>query len=348
MTKTCLKPTLWRNAVLSIIVTVFFLWLALRDVDLETIKDVFTNMHFIYLPLPFIAWGVGMIARATRWHLLLDRKIGFVPTTHIINIGFLINATIPLRIGEVLRVYLVSQQKGKVSGWTTLTTIGTERILDTLAVVVLLVVVLPFLPISADTVLVSLIFGFMALGGFLVLLLFAHKPAILYHLLNLIQRFLPFLKKLNLEGLLDRLSAGVHPLANWHSLVTVLFWTGVAWLGSLSAAWATALLFNELVPQTDIIRAALTLTIVATSFSVIVPFTMASVGPFETAVIFALGTIGIGEEIALAYGIVFHAAMVVHFVVWGSTGVIALGLSFAEISQVRDMQDVTSQPDAAQ
>ena len=342
------QPAFLRNIILSIVVTGFFLWVALKDVDINVIEGVFANMRWAYLPLPFIAWAVGMFARSIRWYLLLDRKIDFVPTMHILNIGFLINATIPLRIGEVLRAYLIRQQKKNVSGWTTLTTIATERILDTLAVVILLLVILPFLPLDDSTALFGLAFGLVGLGGFLALLVFAHKPALARWILSLIQRLLPFLKRLNLETLLEKLLVGIYPLTNWRTLITVLFWTFVAWAGSVGAAWTTALLFSELVPQTDIIRTALSLVIVATSFSVVIPFTMASVGPFEAAAIFALGTIGIGEEVALTYGVIFHVAMVVHFVIWGSIGIIAFGLSFSEISQIKNLQLRTTEPDVAQ
>ncbi|MDX5297404.1 MAG: flippase-like domain-containing protein, partial [Gammaproteobacteria bacterium] len=86
-------------------------------------------------------------------------------------------------------------------------------------------------------------------------------------------------------------------------------------------------------PQTPLMRAALSLSIVAASFSIIIPFTLASVGPFEAAAIFALMTAGIPQELAATYAVVWHAGTVIVYAFWGVIGIINLGLSVQQIQQ---------------
>ena len=80
-------------------------------------------------------------------------------------------------------------------------------------------------------------------------------------------------------------------------------------------------------------RAALTLSVVAASFSIIIPFTIASVGPFEAAAVFALMTVALPQEIAVAYAVVWHAGTVLLYAIWGVIGMLGLGLSLGQIQE---------------
>ena len=110
-----------------------------------------------------------------------------------------------------------------------------------------------------------------------------------------------------------------------------------------------ALVFPAL-PQTPVMRAALTLSIVAASFSIIIPFTLASVGPFEAAAVFALLAAGTPQEIAVAYAVVWHAGTVLTYAVWGAIGMLAQGLSFGQIragaAAISTQQAPASEPPA--
>ena len=57
----------------------------------------------------------GLITRAFRWRVLLDNELPFPRTFSIMNVAYLVNGVLPLRIGEVARVYLVSRTRKKQS-----------------------------------------------------------------------------------------------------------------------------------------------------------------------------------------------------------------------------------------
>jgi uncharacterized protein (TIRG00374 family) len=320
----------WRNLLLGLVLSVFFLWIALRGLEWDNVGSILQEARWGYTLAAFGLISLGLFTRGIRWRALFGDQTPLMPTFHILNIGFLINNTLPLRVGELARAYLISRTSEPITVWGALSTIVAERILDMLTVVLLLAAVLPVLAVEASVITGGLIMGGIAIVGFAVLLIFAHRKDWAQALLNFVLRLLPFLKRFDFTGLLDRVLDGLQPLTTWRGLISTVIWTGLSWLVSLSIGWVLALTFPDL-PQTATMRAALTLSVVAASFSIIVPFTLASVGPFEAAAVFALMTAGVPQEVAVAYAIVWHALSVLCYAVWGAVGMVSMGLSLGQI-----------------
>ncbi|GAB4575442.1 MAG: lysylphosphatidylglycerol synthase transmembrane domain-containing protein [Anaerolineae bacterium] len=321
-----------RNLLLGLALSAIFLWFALRGLDWQNVLQTLRTARWGFLLLAMLIWSLGLGTRALRWRALLGGQVRPAVSFHVLNIGFLLNNTLPFRAGELARAYLIGRDSPTISGWGALTTIVTERIVDMLTVLLLLISVLPTLVVDEAALGGSLIMGLVAVTSFAVLLLFAHRPALAHALLDAVLRMLPFLKRFNLRGLLDRILAGLKPITRWETLLRVAGWTAVSWLLSVVGSWVLAMAFPAL-PQTPVMRAALTLSIVAASFSIMIPFTLASVGPFEAAAIFALLTAGVPQEVAAAYAVVWHAGTVLVYALWGAVGILNVGLSLEQIRQ---------------
>lgn len=111
------------------------------------------------------------IVRTIRWRVILSRSGVEVSNTRplaALSVGYLINALLPLRLGELVRTGLLSYTV-RTRFSTVLATVFVERLID-LAILVLLLVVLPGWPAAPQLVLGSLVTLF-ALGAFFVLLL---------------------------------------------------------------------------------------------------------------------------------------------------------------------------------
>jgi uncharacterized protein (TIRG00374 family) len=320
----------WRNLMIGVLVSAFFLWLAFRDVNWPEFQSVLQNARWGYLPLIMVVYVGVLTTRAIRWYYLMDGRVRWWSVFHIHNIGFLINSTLPFRIGELARAYLISREQTGVSAWAVLSTILTERILDVLALVVILVLLLPFLPLEANVVTAGLLAGGVAVVAFGVLLASARKPAWIYALLNLILRFLPFLQRLKPVQLVDRVLDGLKPLTSRRGLLRIGFWSVIAWALAILEVWTLALLFPDW-PQTTASYAGLALALVGASLSIVIPFTPAGVGPFEAAVIFALGVGGVPPELRATFAIVWHTGLVLFYGLWGVIGLMALGLSLGQV-----------------
>ncbi len=322
----------WRNILIGIIVSAFFLWVALRGLAWDEVGSILKDARWIYVLPASAIWSLGLAFRAVRWRILMGKRVGLMSSFHIINIGFLVNNTLPFRVGELARAYLIGRGESNVSGWAALSTIVTERVVDMLAVVLMLVAVLPTLPVDSAAVTSAFVMGGIALLGFVMLLALAHHPQWTEALLDIILRLLPILKRFGLQSLASRLLDGIQPLTSWRTLLDTAFWTVISWGTSIAGSWALAMAFPDL-PQTAVMRAALTLSVVAASFSLIIPFTLAAVGPFEAAAVFALLTANVSQEVAVTYAVVWHAGTVLLYAIWGATGMIGLGLSFGQIQK---------------
>ncbi|MEQ8675456.1 MAG: lysylphosphatidylglycerol synthase transmembrane domain-containing protein [Aggregatilineales bacterium] len=319
-----------RNTLAGLLVTVFFLWLALRGVSFDLIDTTLNSIRWVYLILPLMIWGVGLIARAMRWRLLLNNKLTPRDSLSVIGIVYMLNATIPFRAGELARLYLVARSGKEISGWTVLTTVLTETILDMLSIVLLLTMIIPFLAISKATIVTGLLIGLVFAVGFIVLLIFARRPQIAHSILDGINRIFPPLGRLPLRSLLDKLLQGIMPLAKWRTLILALLWTSLIWGSTVLAIWSASLAIPQFSFSGDL-PAGLVLVLVSTSLGAIVPFTMAGVGPFEAGVVFGLGVVGISQEVAVTFGIILHVLMILHFILWGMIGILTLRLSLIDI-----------------
>jgi uncharacterized protein (TIRG00374 family) len=309
-----------------------FLWIALRGLDLRATGQILIRARWGYLPAIFVIWWFGLFVRAVRWYILLDERLPLRPVFHISNIRLLVNNVIPLRIGELLRALLVVREGAPVSALAVLSTVFTERILDVLALVVMLVMVLPLLPVSAAAVQGGLLIGAAALGGFLLLLVMASYPAVPHRLLGRFIQRLPFLKRFKLSDFLSQALDGLKPLTSLRGLLRLSLWTVVVWLVTAAEAWAVTLLFpdwpSHAVP-------GLVLTVVLASLSFLIPFTPAGAGPFEAAAIFALTTASVSPEMAAAFAVAWHSSILLYYVLWGGIGLVAMHLSPGQLLRVR-------------
>jgi uncharacterized protein (TIRG00374 family) len=321
---------LWRNLLIGVVVSILFLWLALRDVNWAAVQGILDGAHWQYVPVIFAVWWGGLAARAARWYFLMGGRIRPRSVFHIHNIGFLINSTLPFRIGELARAYLISREPGGVSGLASLSSILTERILDVLALVVILIFILLALPLDTAVITGGLFIGGGAVLAFAILLVSVHSPSWIYKVLNVIVRIFPFIGRINSIGLLERILDGLQPLTSWRGLSRIGLWTIIAWVFGLFEVWSLALLFPDW-PQTAVVRAGLALALVGASLSIVVPFTPAGVGPFEAAVIFALTSAGASHEIGVTYAVVWHTGLVLFYGLWGVIGLLAQGVSFGQV-----------------
>lgn len=325
------KSLLIRNILIGVVVSSIFLWLAIRDIDLSLAWREMAGIRWGYVLLVLVMYAFGVVAMALRWHRLLDRRATFPRVMHVINLANLINTTIPLRAGELVRIYLITQPPAQqLSGWTVLSTFATERFMDMLTVVFVLAIVPIFLDVPASVISMGLILGGLGLAGFVTLVVFSRKPEWAHQIVDLMGRVIPFLKKIPLHRFAERLLIGVKPLGSWRGVSSTVLFTGLTWASWLMAVWTLGLAFPEFQPSAQL-YAALALAVVATTFSTLIPFTIASVGPFETAVIFALGTIGIPQETALVYGIILHLVLIVHVILWGMIGMFSTDISIASM-----------------
>lgn len=333
----------WRLLVLGFIVSAGAVYMIFSQSDPqllgEALRTAFTQRGLLWFTAASLTTVVGLMMRAVRWRVLLSGGLPLGRAFHILNIAYLVNGVVPLRIGELARCWLASRpsQQGE-SGVPVLrsaSTIIVERLLDLLAVVVLIAL---GLVIAGDQVPSSLratggVMGLIAVGGFLALVILSRQRRLAHRLLNFAIRRAPVLGRLNLTTWLDHFLDGLLPLARFGSLLNALLWTVISWLLSFISGYMLMLIFYD---QGDIV--ATLLYIAAASFAVAVPATVGNLGPYELSILLVLTALGYtqtpqAEATATVFAFTVHFMNLLVNAVLGVIGFLAEGVSISQVSE---------------
>ena len=316
----------WIILAVSVLVSALFLWLALRGVPLSDVLDGIRQANFGWVLVSFLCVVGAQATRAERWRGLVNNRIPLIPAIYILNVTMLVNQ-LPLRAGEVARSLLATRYGVPVV--TAATSIVVERLIDVVAVVVMLAYVLNRLPNAPEaSKQVALLFGAAAVIGFVVLIGFARYPQVAHRLLDWLETRLPIVNRLHLRQRLDEVLDGLHPLTNLRSGAHVLIWTAFGWGFSLATFYA---LEQALAIQNVDLVLGMMLGVALAAFSIAIPVSVAAIGPFESAVRAAGDAVNMSSIAATTLGFLFHGVVVIAYAILGTIGLIALGVSLGEM-----------------
>jgi uncharacterized protein (TIRG00374 family) len=132
----------WGRAVAGLVVAALFLTLLARRVDWLEVRQVLAGVEWPLLGLGLVALAADMVARITRWWLMLRVVQPDLPLASCVRpyLGSLaLNNTVPLRAGDVVRVFGFRRTLGAPTAHVVGTVI-LERILDLLVLLAILFV----------------------------------------------------------------------------------------------------------------------------------------------------------------------------------------------------------------
>jgi uncharacterized protein (TIRG00374 family) len=313
-------------------VSVFFLWLALRGLDLERFWEALRGAKYGWLVPSVVVYFGAVWARTWRWHYML-RALKPVPLRRLfptVTISYMGNNIFPVRAGEVLRAYVLKRDED-VSMSASLATILVERIFDGLVMLLFVFLTLPTVPdLDPDlrrlVVLASLVF-FGALAVFLAL---ASTPDTARRLYSaLIGRFVPLRYRDKTLSLADRFMEGLVGLRRGRDLAMIFFTSTVVWLLETVKYWFVLhafpfeVSFFTLMLMNGLANLALTL-----------PAAPAGIGPFDWAGIKTLEAFGVDYALATAYTIVLHVALWFPITILGAYYFVRKGLTWSEAREI--------------
>jgi hypothetical protein len=269
----------------------------------------------------------GLAARGMRWRALLGDKISFGQAFHSSNIMFMLNF-LPLRLGEVARAAIVTRYN--VPFVSAATGVLVERLIDTVLVVVILSFSLARLPQAPDLATASAsLFGVGAVVAFVILLILARFPAAAERLLDIVERILPFTKRLPLRRILRDILVGLEPITHVRGAVAILGWTAIAWAFSFGGYYALQRAFD--LPPIDLLLNSL-FSVCLIALSIAIPTTIAQVGPFQAAARIGGEALGLSAADAFSLGIMYHVMTFIVYSSLGVIGLIVLGVSLGDVT----------------
>jgi len=293
---------------------------------------------------------VALWFRGLRWRALLDNRIGLGHSFHILNVSYLFNAVLPLRLGEVVRSFLATRLDPPIAMLTALSTVVVEQLTNVLAVVLVVLVAVFVTPTAASdggsaqrTIETgALLSAIVAVLGTALLVLMAAQRSLAHGLLNVIVRVFPFLERLNLRRFLDHVLDGIAPLTSLRTAGAVFLWTFVGWVLSLIQTYVLLHVFYDQPRWSGTL-----LSIAVVSMAVAVPAVPGNVGPFEAAIVFGLtagGMVAAGDPAqqtrALAFAVLLHVLSVALYAFLGVIGLSQERISLGEV--MRSARQLTS------
>ncbi len=318
----------WRIGLLGVAVSLLAIYFIVREIRPEQFWQALTEANYGYV-LPSAALLVaGLVTRAFRWQLLLGHSLPLRRTFSIMNVAYLVNGVLPLRIGEVARIFLATRANPPVPPFKTASTIIVERLLDLLAVVLMVMVGVAAGPVPEVLRTAAAAGGVAVLVGFIVLVGLSWRRDWLHALMRFVIRGEGL--RARLEPWVDHFLDGLKPLTQVRMLTGVLGWTALSWGISIAAGYILMFTFFD---QASL--SATLLYIAAAAFAIAVPAMLVNAGPYEAAIIVAISALGFGEppERALAFAVLVHGLNLFVHAGTGVVGFLQEGISVSQLSQ---------------
>jgi glycosyltransferase 2 family protein len=296
----------------------------------------------LWVLLPFLpVLALFYLGNAQRWSLMLQ-PFGRFSARRLLPsmmIGFAANNVLPLRLGELIRVYLLAHDEGLPRSGL-LMNLALERLLDLLGILCIYIMALVLLPGAPTLFRSSAWIAAAAVAALAVVLAsFALMPLTLNRLWHWVSARLP-------RGLRNR---GSFYIQQFETALSVMRdpLSALLLIAYSIARWALAvvLIWLALHAYTDAIPVQLAMvTIGIAAFAVMLPSAPGFVGPMQAAFVFALTPLGVDREVALAASILF---VVGHWLPVTAVGALYLAhrhLSFREVA-FRAEADVSAAED---
>jgi len=133
-----LKRILQIAAIIAL--TVFFLWLFLRNANLREVGQILRGADLTWIFIGFAVNATALVLRTVRWQTLLDPESPppFYATFFANTVGYMLSTILPIRAADVARPALLARRTSlRFSG--ALGTVLTERVLDLASILTLFV-----------------------------------------------------------------------------------------------------------------------------------------------------------------------------------------------------------------
>jgi len=314
---------------LGLLVSAFFLWLALRSLKLDEVWVHIQKANYRWIIPGIIVYFLAVWARTWRWDYMLRplKRIPLVRLFPVVVIGYMGNNVYPARAGELLRSFVLREREG-VTMSASLATVVVERVFDGLVMLLFVFVALPFTPIPGESNAIrSIVIA--ASGAFFVALVvffaMAAFPDRFYKIAETIAyKFFPHRLHHPLLTFLKRFLSGLESLRSFRSVIMIFLTSVVIWLLETVKYWFVMHAFDF-----QVSFFALMLMNGVVNLATTLPSAPGYIGTFDGPGIAVLVLYGIDPEVATAYTLVLHAALWLPITVLGGWYMIRAGMRWS-------------------
>lgn len=314
---------------LGIAISIILLLHAVRNVSIDQLVASLSRANYWYIfPATALTFGVFWL-RAVRWRYMLK---GIKPVQNsqlftITVIGFMVNNIFPVRIGEVVRAYILGKREN-LSKSLSLATIVIERILDGLTILSFLIpIVLLFsLPSWLEQVGIIILLFYTGVIAFLFLL-----SSYCSRVTSIIERIIsPFSVPFAIRtvGILQSFCDGLKIFESKSQIFWIFFYSYLIWVGASLIIMLFLYSFHFPFPFH-----APFLLLVIMALGAAVPSSPGFIGTLQFFCVTGLAFFGISESESLGFSIVYHASQYIPVTLLGLYFMIRSHLHLKDITR---------------
>jgi glycosyltransferase 2 family protein len=301
--------------VVSLVLAALFLYLALRRVDWNEMLGTLRQADLRLIAAAFIVFTLSCVVRALRWRVMLcaEKKLPVSMVFWAMMTGYLGNAYLPARAGELIRSVIVGQ-RGGISKSFSLATALTERIADAVILVAFSAAALStmgVLPVELTRAIRAM--AVVGIFGALLVFLAPHLGGFFHKIIDR----LPVSPRMSesISRMTDSFLIGAGSLQNFTRLAQFLMFSVVLWSLDMLTGWimANALGLSLSPLQVLVLLAALG---IASS----IPSTPGYVGVYQFVAVTVLVPFGLSHAQAIAYILAYQGLMYINITFWGVIG----------------------------
>jgi uncharacterized protein (TIRG00374 family) len=301
--------------------------------DLNELGSAIADAHWGYILGAGVLFFATLFIRAIRWRMMLRPmcKISFSEVFGAMNIGYMANNVLPLRMGELYRAQVVHQMTG-LSRSAAFGSIVLERLIDLLFLIPFVGLAIALYPLPP-----SLQQGAYIVAGaaFAVTIFFVWLVGNRHRALSFTRglvRVFPHKVAEKIVSLVDTFTAGLGVLGRadlylWISIISIVLWamyTAIVYLMLSSMGLMSAdfpLVFNDRIGSSLVI-------LVITTVGFVIPAAPGGVGTYHGLAVLGLSLFAIPGDRAAGFAIILHALNYVPLTGLGLIFFWKLGFSF--------------------
>lgn len=289
------------------LITVASAYLAVRDAHPAETWDAAADANLVWLLPCLVLLVFAFFVRALRWWSLFDAgpRPRFRAVASALYLGYLANAVLPVRAGEVARAAALTRAEAipvaRIVGAMMI-----ERAYDVLSLLVLLFLMAPWLPhvdwLQSAALLAAALVVALAVG---MAVLVRYRERAFRPLLRPLG-WLPFIPAQSVARAPTELFGGLAGLLRVRTAGVAFAWTTFSWIVLGIAYWLAMKAFDiALSPLAGL------LVVIGIGLALILPSSPAALGVFEAATVAVLRAYGVDASTALSYALVLHLVNVV-------------------------------------
>jgi uncharacterized protein (TIRG00374 family) len=285
----------------------------LSQINLGLAWSALTRANLLWLLAAMVILAATMFTKIYRWGLLYYPTTGLRLSnlTSALFIGYMVLSLVPMRVGELVRAYLISKTEPVTFGQS-VGTILVEKVLDVTTILLFLagLAVFGLLPELAVPGPALAALGLLPLAGLIALA--ALPRAAVLALLARVQLHLPGSGRWNLVKIVGPFLDALAILRYRQLLPALAFWSAINWGLSALVNYAAMRAFDLPLPA-----AAAVFQMIVTNLGMVVPSAPGYVGVFEGLTVMALNPYGVDPNQGLAYALALHIMVYGFFIAVG-------------------------------